>query len=191
MKTDPAAFPPIVRPLLATALILMVPLLAMQVTDEVVWTLADFVVAGVLLAGTGLAFELAAKRARSLTHLAGAGVGLGAALLLVWANLAVGVIGSEDDPANLMYLAVLAVGIAGTLLARFQPRGMARALFATAAAVVVVAAVALVLGLGGPASGPLEIVAVNGLFVALFAASALLFRHAAREPRRPAAGLNA
>jgi hypothetical protein len=49
-------------------------------------------------------------------------------------NLAVGVIGTEDDPANLMYVGVLAVGIIGAIIARFRPHGMARTLFATALA---------------------------------------------------------
>jgi thiazole synthase ThiGH ThiG subunit len=55
-----------------------------------------------------------------------------AAMLLVWVNLAVGIIGSEDNPANIMYLGVHAVLILGALLALFRPQGMARALFATA-----------------------------------------------------------
>ena len=96
-------------------------------------------------------------------------------------NLAVGLIGTERNRANLMYLGVLAVGFLGTLTARLRPRGMARALFATALAQTLVAAIALVLGLGSPESGPLEILAVNGLFVALFVGSALLFHRAARD----------
>src|SRR5918998_5011915 len=62
------------------------------------------------------------------------GVALAAAFILVWINLAVGVIGTEDDLANLMYVGVLAVGIIGAIISRFRPHGMARALFATAIA---------------------------------------------------------
>ena len=109
------------------------------------------------------------------------GVALAAAFILVWLSLGVGVIGADGDPANLMYSGVFAVGIIGAIIARLQPRGMARALFATALAQALVAMIALILGLGYPASPPLEIVGLNGLFVALFVASALLFRHAARE----------
>ena len=43
------------------AFILLVPLVAMQFTDEVVWTLSDFVVAGVLLFGSVLVYELAGR----------------------------------------------------------------------------------------------------------------------------------
>ena len=92
-----------------------------------------------------------------------------AALMLVWMNLAVGLIGSEDNPANLM----------GAVLARVQPRGMARALCATAFAQALVAVIAWIAGLGDPGSGPLEIFVLNGFFVALLVGSAWLFRRAA------------
>ncbi len=101
---------------------------------------------------------------------------LAAAFILVWVNGAVGIIGSEDNDANLMYYGVLAVGLIGTFVARFQPRGMA--LFAMALAQALVAVIALIAGLGSPWSGPLEILVLNGFFVALFVGSAWLFRRA-------------
>ena len=107
------------------------------------------------------------------------GVALGAALILVWLSLGVGIIGRDGDSANRMYFGVLAVGILGALIARFRPRGMARALFATAAAQTSVALIALIGGLGRPWSGPLELSLLNGFFVALFLGSAWLFRRAA------------
>jgi hypothetical protein len=109
-----------------------------------------------------------------------AGVALAAALLLVWLSLGVGIIGADGDPANTMYFGVLAVGIIGAIVARFRPHGMARALFATALAQALVAVIALILGLGLPWSPPVEILALNGFFVALFVGSALLFRYAGR-----------
>lgn len=68
----------------------------------------------------------------------------------------------------------LRVALVTGLYCCFDARGMARALSAMALAQALVALVAL----GLPSSGPLEIVAVNGLFVALFAGSAYLFRRA-------------
>lgn len=169
---------------LATGVILLLPLLAMQITDEVDWDRADFAVAGALLAGTGLMYEVAARKAGNIAYRAAVGLALAAALLLVWINLAVGIIGTENNPANLMYIGVLAVGIIGAIMARFQPHGMARALFATALAQALVAAVALIAGLGLPWSGPAEILGLNGFFIALFAGSASLFRRAARGTAR-------
>lgn len=109
------------------------------------------------------------------------GAALAATLLLIWLSLGVGIIGADGDRANLMYFGVLAVGIIGALIARFQPNGMARALFAMALAQGLVAMIALIARLGLPWSGPAEILLLNGFFIALFVGSAWLFRRAARE----------
>ncbi|MFQ5890661.1 MAG: hypothetical protein ACE5JR_11495 [Gemmatimonadota bacterium] len=179
----------IIRIALATAFILLLPLLTMQITDEVVWDLADFAVAGALLFGTGLTYELVARKMGSIAYRVAVGIALAAAFLLVWVNLAVGLIGSEDELANLMYIGVLAVGIIGAIIARFQPHGMARALFATALAQTLVAVIALIAGMYQyPGSSVSEIVNVNGFFVALFLGSAWLFRTAAREQTPAGAG---
>ncbi|HYP48921.1 MAG TPA: hypothetical protein VEQ61_09825 [Thermoleophilaceae bacterium] len=168
------------------ALILLFPLLAMQVTDEVVWSLADFVLAGALLGGTVLTLSLAARKARGSAYRAAIAVALGTALLLVWLMGAVGVIGEEGDRADLMYFGVLAVGIAGAVIARLRPRAMARALVATALAQALVAGVALVAGKHeAPISSVGEILGLNALFVGLFLGSAWLFRQAARGNARP------
>jgi hypothetical protein len=49
---------------------------------------------------------------------AAVGVALAAAVILVWLSLGVGVIGKDGDPANLLYVGVLAVGIIGAIIAR-------------------------------------------------------------------------
>jgi hypothetical protein len=179
MKADKPAYRP-AHVVLVAACILLLPLVAMQVTDEVRWDLADFAVAGALLVGTGLLYELAARRAGTVVYRAAVGAALAAALLLIWVNLAVGIIGEPDEPANVMYLGVPAVGIIGAIIARLRPQGMARALVATALAQALVTVIVLVRGLGAPATGPLEVVALNGFFIALFVGSAWLFRLAAR-----------
>jgi hypothetical protein len=117
----------------------------------------------------------------STAYRSAVGVALAAAFLLVWLSLGVGIIGADGDPANLMYFGVLAVGIVGAIIARLRPNGMARALFAMALAQALVAAIALIAELGLPWSPPTEILALNGFFIASFAASAWLFRRAARE----------
>lgn len=167
------------RVALATAFVLLLPLLAMQITDEVAWDLADFAVAGVLLFGAGLTYELVARKAGNIAYRAAVGVAVATALLLVWSSLAVGLIGNEQNPANLMYIGVLAVGIIGALIARFQPHGMARALFATALAQMLVAVIALIAGLGS--TGPIwprGILISTGFFAALWIGSSWLFRRA-------------
>ncbi len=168
---------------LATAFILLMSFLAMQITDEVVWDLADFAVAGALLVGTGLTYELAARMTGNTAYRAAVGLAIAAALILVWMNLAVGLIGTEDNPANLMYVGVLAVGIIGAIIARFRPHGMARALFATALAQALVPVIALIIGKPQVTSVEvfLGVLGVNAFFVMLFVGSALLFRRAARK----------
>jgi hypothetical protein len=108
------------------------------------------------------------------------GLALGTALILVWLSLGVGIIGADGDPANGMYAAVIAVGIIGAITARLRPGGMARTLFAMALVQAAIGAIALLLGLGYPASPPVELIGLNGMFIVLFSGSALLFRRAGR-----------
>jgi hypothetical protein len=113
------------------------------------------------------------------------GVALVTAFLLTWMSLGVGVIGADGDPANLLYGGVLAVGLVGAVVARFQPSGMVRTLVATALAQVLVAAIAVVARLGSTEpSWPLNILLLTGFFVGLWLVSARLFRRAARQ-RQP------
>jgi hypothetical protein len=177
------AYRSVVGVALATALILLIPLLAAPA-----WSLTDFVTAGALIFGTGLTYVLVARKAGNIAYLFAIGVALAAAFILVWINLAVGVIGTSGDPANLMYVGVLAVGIVGAIIARLRLPAMARALFATALAQALVAVIALIFGLDSTGSPPVEILALNGFFVALFIGSALLFRHAGREQTPAGAG---
>jgi hypothetical protein len=163
----------------AALILLLLSLFAMQVTDQVVWDVADFAIFGALLLGAGVTYELAVRMTSNAAYRSAVGVALAAAFILVWLSLGVGIIGADGDPANLMYFGVLAVGMIGAAIARFRPRGMTRALLATALAQALVAAIALIAGLGHPWSGPLEILALNGFFVALFVGSAWLFRRAA------------
>ena len=91
-------------------------------------------------------------------------------------------IGVEGDPFDLMYFAVLAVGIVGAIITRLQPRGMARALFATALAQALVTVIALIAGKHqSSVSSVPEILILNGFFIALFLGSARLFGNAVRE----------
>ena len=109
-------------------------------------------------------------------------VALGTALFLVWAMGALGIVGVEGDPADLLYLGALAVGVGGAVVARLQPDGMARAMAATAAATALVGVVALLLGRHqAPYSSILEILGLTGMFATLFATSGWLFREAARR----------
>jgi hypothetical protein len=79
---------------LTVAILLLIPFLAMQFTNEVNWSVSDFMVAGVLLLGTGLLCELVMRKVKNIkTRLAICGVIL-LALMIIWIELAVGIFGS-------------------------------------------------------------------------------------------------
>jgi len=80
--------------LLTVALLLLIPFTAMQFTGEVKWTLFDFIVAAVLLAGTGLLCELVLRKVKKMGHRIALCAMLLTALLLVWLELAVGIFGT-------------------------------------------------------------------------------------------------
>lgn len=162
----------------AAGLLLLAPLVAMQFTDDVNWTVADFVFAAVLLFGTLGIYELAVRKTGSTAYRAGAGVALAGGFLLVWINGAVGI---TDSAADVLFLLLVpAVGLVGALVARFRPRGMAVAMFAAAGTVVLIAGIALVAGIVPAFNSAFEILGLAAFFVVLFVGSALLFREAAR-----------
>lgn len=130
--------------------LLATPLVAMQFTSEVRWGPIDFAAAALLIGSLALAIDLAMRRSASPAYRLGAVLAALTAFLLVWINLAVGFIGDEGNPANLMFAGVLAVALSGALLARFRPRGMALAMAAAAAAQLLVAVVAFVAALASP-----------------------------------------
>ena len=79
---------------LTSAILLLIPLIAMQFTDEVNWTLSDFVVAGVLLLGTCIMCELVIRKVKKIKYRIAICIALMVALLLIWAELAVGIFGT-------------------------------------------------------------------------------------------------
>lgn len=159
-----------------TACLLLLPLLAMRFFPDsgVNWTGSDFAVMGVMLATACGLYEFGAWLSGNIAYRAGFGLAALTAFLTVWVNLAVGMLGSEDHPANLMFAGVLCVAATGALLARFRPRGMARAMLAAAFAQLAAVGV----GVAMQAFEPRELL-LTALFALPWAASALLFRKAA------------
>lgn len=158
-----------------TALLLLLPLVA-----NAPWTLSDFVFMGILLGIVGLLLELAVRASGSPFYRAGAGVAVATAFLLVWVNGAVGFLGNEDNLANLMFFGVLSVAVLGSIFARARPAGMARTMFATAAAQMLVGAIALAAGLGSTELSDrlYEVGMGTSVFAGAWLASAWLFRKA-------------
>jgi hypothetical protein len=156
------------------AALMLAAVAATRLSDEMRWETGDFIlVGGMLLAACGL-FELLMRRADGWAYRAGAAVAVASAFLLFLAAGAVGIVGSEDEPANLMFLGVIALGVAGAVLARFKARGMARAMAVTAGAqgLAGIVGILLVPDVTGFLLG-------TGLFAALWLLSAWLFSRAA------------
>jgi hypothetical protein len=164
----------------AVALVLT-PLVAMQFTREVDWALSDFLFAAVLIGGTGLLFELAARESRSWSYRGGVALALAASFLLIWIDAAVGIIGNEDNPANLAFGVVLAVEIAGVIVAKAKANAMVRAMAVTASAQALIGVVVFARGMAAnEAPGAIGLLILIEGFAALWLASALLFAKAAR-----------
>lgn len=163
-----------------SALVLLAPLVAMQFTDEVNWTISDFAFAGGVLASAGLIYELAA-RAGGLAYQGAVAAALAATILILWTTGAVGIIGSEANPGNLLYLGVPALAALAGLAARGRAAGMAWAMTIVAVAQVMVPPAAY-FTLADPRRDVLapEVFAATAVFAGLWLLSAWLFRKAAR-----------
>lgn len=128
--------------------LLLLPAVAMYFFPHagVDWSALDFAVMGVLLVAVCGLYELGARLGGSPAYRAGFGIAVLAGFLTVWINLAVGMLGSAGNAANLMFAAVLAIAGLGSLLARLRPAGMASAMFITALAQLAVVGIAFTIG---------------------------------------------
>lgn len=164
----------VARIITITAVLLLIPLAAMQFTDEVVWGPLDFLVAGVLLFLAQISYAWIAVKQKDILYKAASGLVVATGLLLIWANLAVGIIGDEGNPENLIYYVVIAVGIIGIFISRFRPRGMAWVLLVTALAQMLAFLIAAI-------SGWDPDFMIHAFYAFLWILSALLFRLAAHR----------
>ena len=73
------------------ALLLFIPLIAMEFTNEVKWTLMDFIVAAILLLGTGLSCNFIIQKVKNTKFRIAICLAILALLFLIWAELAVGI----------------------------------------------------------------------------------------------------
>lgn len=164
---------------LGAAALLALPAIAMWLdAPGVLWTPLDFVIMGLLLATACGLYELGARLNGSRVWRAAFGLAALTGFLTVWANLAVGMLGSENHPANLMFAGVLAVAAVGALVARFRPAGMAWAMAVAGLAQLAVVAIAAASG----RYGAYELV-LTACFSLPWFASALLFAKARKHAR--------
>ncbi len=157
----------------AAAALWLLPLLATRFSTEMDWSVFDFAVWALMLGAAAGLFHLATRLSGNRAYRAAAVIAVATGFFLTWSNLAVGIIGNEDHPLNLIFFAVLGLSLLGALAVRFQARRMVHVMQATALAQAATAIVALL------ADGT-RIFVITGAFVALWLLSAALFRKAAR-----------
>lgn len=166
----------------AAAVMLLLPLVAMQFTREVNWTASDFMFAGALIGGLGVGLELTFTKSPSWAYRGGAVLALLATFLMTWVNGAVGIIGEEFGHVNILYLGVIPLGLVAAVLAGFRASGMVLAMSVSAAAAMAIPAFALVTARAMPSSQAiLQAFILTGFFAGMSLGSALLFRSAARQ----------
>lgn len=162
--------------------LLALPFLAMQMdAPGVNWSPGDFIFAGSLLAIVGGLLELGFGRSRNTAYRAAFALAVLGMFLVIWVNLAVGIVGSEDSPANQWFFGALLVGLAGSIAARLRPAGMSWAMAATACALWGAFAIAVSAPTDEPFVPHLREFIGTSVFAVLFLASAALFRRAAGQ----------
>ena len=163
------------------AALLITPAVAMRFTEAVQWTMSDFLFAGIILIGAGVIAELAVRASGAWSYRIGAGLAVLASMLLIWINGAVGIIGSEDHPANLLYLGVVLAAFVGGVVSRFNAGGLSQSMIIAAVIQVVIGVVAVLRGWGeGSENWPQPVIVLSIVFGLMWLASAALFRRASR-----------
>lgn len=156
----------------------LVPLAAKLFVPGMLWTPFDFIVWDVMLLVAAGLCEVGLRLSGDLAYRAGMVVAVGTSFLITWSNLAVGIIGDEDNPLNQMFFGVIAIAIIGAFLVRCRPKGMSMVMAVTAAAQF---------GTGFVALAYAQFVfVIVGVFALGWLLSAWLFRETARV-KTPAA----
>ncbi|HET9428435.1 MAG TPA: hypothetical protein VFO69_08775 [Allosphingosinicella sp.] len=166
--------------------LLLLPAVAMQFTNEVNWDVFDFIFATIMFGSVGLVLELTVRSSDNVAFRTAVGLAIAAAFLIIWINGAVGIIGDEDNPANLMFGAVLAVALLGSIAALFRAPGLAMAMFAAAIVQIAVGVIALASGMAEGPAAPYDVIGSTGFLTGMWLVSGLLFRKAARDQARVA-----
>jgi hypothetical protein len=134
-----------------------------------------------MFAIVGGTFELAVHASGNRAYRGGAAVALATAFLLVWINLAVGIIGNENNPLNLLFFGVIAAAVVGSIVARFRADGMARAMTVAGIIQALIGIGVFVLNVGATdPPGATRLLMLIEFFAATWFLSAWLFRKAAR-----------
>lgn len=167
--------------------VLLIPWVGMRFSDEINWTLSDFTILGFVLGAIGLFYEGVVRRSKRIPYRLGWIMAILGAFLLLWVNGAVGLIGNEDQEANVLYGAVLIIILIGATLSRFTSMGMSMTMFLAAGIQMIVPIVALMIWPPSEISWAPSVFGVfliSAFFAFLFFLSGLLFNRSYRQERQ-------
>jgi hypothetical protein len=156
----------------SVAALMVIPVILLRAAQGFEFDPGDLIFLAILLGLLFAAHEVLLRIPNRLAFHAGLAVAVLTGLGQIWVNLAVGIIGTEDDPANLIYAAVIVVAVLGSAIAAFRPAGLAVAMAFTAIVQASTFFVALAAGFGF--TGPITI-----FFTCLWLIAAALFRRSA------------
>ncbi len=162
----------------AALVLLLIPAVMMRVSNEWHWNIGSFVVAGIMIGGVGLLYELAERASGSRAYRAGVATVLVTSFLTVWTTIV------RDDGNGIGFLLLVVTAAVGAFAAWFRPAGMARAMLGVAVMQALVGvAVATAPVTASVPDGSLRALVFSGVFVVLWLMAALCFRAAAKGDR--------
>lgn len=162
----------------AALALLLTPAVMMRVSSGWHWTIGSFVVAGIIIGGVGLLYELAERASRSRAYRAGVAIVLVTSFLTIWTTIV------RDDGNGIGFLLLVVTAMIGAFAAWLQPAGMARAMLGVAVMQALVGiAVATAPVTASVPEGSIRALAFSGAFSLLWLISAMLFRAAAKGNR--------
>ena len=160
-------------------------LLALPLIFDAPWSLFDYLTVGFALCAAALLVEVGLRLSSDAFFRLGACIAIGTGLLLAWVNGAVGFLGDENNPANLMFFLVHGTALLTAIDGQFRAAALERAMRLAALVQLVVGAIGYFGGFAEPGSrGIYEVVLGTSLFCGLWLTAAALFRHAARRLER-------
>jgi len=156
-------------------------LVGLTLAGKLDWGVMDFVFVTVILFGGLGAYRFVSGRGQGRTFHLAVAMSLATALSMIWVTLAVGIIGSEDNQANIMYVVVLGIGLLGSIIARFRAPGMKWTMVWVTIAQFAVTILAYTIWKPETEEHVFSTVILNLCYVMLFLSSAVLFHRASRQ----------
>ena len=159
---------------LGVVVLLLIPLAMMQVVPDWNWGPGAFVLAGIVIGGPVLLYEVAARRSASTAYGLGAAVALATAFVTVWTTIV------RDDGNGLGFFGAVFTAAACAFAVKGKAEGMARGMLATAG---VQALLAWLVATAPITQEPMRILMLSGAFCVLWLASAALFQRSVAAER--------